>query len=104
MNDRSKAQILWKLTEGYRLTFAIAIGSMAIGYVFMFGVPLVAKFSIDAILAPEVIAPPWLFTLASFLSFEEKPGMLAQGKSQPQAAKLTPRKQQRRRGTVSIDE
>jgi len=77
VKDRNKAQILWKLTEGYRLTFAIAIGSMAIGYVFMFGVPLVAKFSIDAILAEEIVAPPWLFTLASWISFGEKPGMLA---------------------------
>ncbi len=57
MNDRSKAQILWKLTEGYRLTFVIAIGSMAVGYVFMFGVPLLAKFSIDAILAPAIHTP-----------------------------------------------
>ena len=77
MNDRSKVQILWKLTEDYRLTFVLAIGSMAVGYVFMFGVPLVAKFSIDAILAPEVNAPPWLFAMASWISFEEKPGMFA---------------------------
>lgn len=77
MNDRSKIQILWKLTEGYRLVFAIAIGSMAIGYVFMFGVPLIAKFSIDAILYPEVSAPSWLFTLAGWISFGDEPGMLS---------------------------
>ena len=35
VNDRSKAQLLWRLSEGYRITFVGAIGSMTIGYVFM---------------------------------------------------------------------
>lgn len=78
MNDRSKVYILWNLTKGYRLTFVIAIGSMAIGYVFMFGVPLVAKFSIDAILAPQDMAPPdWLIRLARSVSTSDEPGMMA---------------------------
>ncbi len=77
VKDRSKIQRLWELTEGYRLTFSIAIGSMACGYVFMFGVPLVAKFSIDAILDPQNIqAPAWLDFLATTISFGEPPGML----------------------------
>ncbi len=77
LDDRVKARILWSLTEGYRLTFAIAIGSMAIGYVFMFAVPLVARFSIDAILTPEAIpAPAWLRQLALWLAPGDSPDML----------------------------
>jgi ATP-binding cassette, subfamily B, bacterial len=78
VKDRSKIQNLWELTEGYRLTFSIAIGSMACGYVFMFGVPLVAKFSIDAILDPlNIVAPAWLAFLATMVSFGEQPGMVS---------------------------
>ena len=68
---------MWNLTKGYRLSFAIAIGSMAVGYMFMFGVPLVAKFSIDAILAPQDMAPAdWLLQLARSISTGDEPGIV----------------------------
>jgi ATP-binding cassette subfamily B protein len=50
---------------------------MAVGYVLMFGVPLVAKFSIDAVLAdgaPKV--SDWLYFLATWISVSSEPDML----------------------------
>ena len=70
MNDRKKARLLWVHTEGFRGPFSWAILAMAIAYIFMFGAPLLATFSIDAILAGDDFkAPSWAITLASvFLS------------------------------------
>lgn len=77
MNDRKKALILWQLTKGYRLTFASAILAMATGYVFLFGVPLIAKFTIDAIeLGNKLSVSPWLQRLAGTISFGHRPGMV----------------------------
>lgn len=77
MNDRKKALLLWHLTERYRLIFFMAIFAMAIGYLFMFGVPLVVKFAIDAIeLGDSYAAPPWLATLGSLVAVGGEPGMM----------------------------
>ncbi len=64
MNDKNKARLLWRYSEGFRLIYAAGILSMAVAYLFMYGVPLVAKFAIDAILEPESAAlPDWLMPL-----------------------------------------
>ena len=77
VNDRSKAQLLWRLSEGYRITFVGAIGSMTIGYVFMFCVPLVAKFAIDAIEdAQNLDVPDWMLLVSEAISPLSKPGMI----------------------------
>lgn len=78
MNDKQKALLLWETTRGYRLIFLIAIVAMAIGYLFMFGVPIVAKFSIDAIAkGGDVNAPVWLVPFAEVVTFgKETPAML----------------------------
>ena len=77
INDRDKARLLWAHTAGYRQPFAIAIAAMAVGYVFMFGAPLLATFSIDAILAgDEFRTEPWLTNLASLTSVEGPPAMI----------------------------
>ena len=69
MNDRIKAQLLWQSTKGFRPQLAVAIGAMSVGYIFMFGVPLVMKFAIDIIGAVGTdannIVPAWL---ASFVA------------------------------------
>ena len=57
VNDRKKARLLWTHTEGYRGAFGMAIFTMAIAYVFMFGAPLLAAFSIDAIRAGAEFSP-----------------------------------------------
>ena len=79
MNDRQKARLLWESTEGYRLTFATAIIAMAIGYIFMFGVPLAAKFAIDAIEQGDgFVAAPIVSNLAAIVHFGSgEPGLLA---------------------------
>lgn len=77
MNDRKKARLLWQLTRGYRLVFSAAILSMAVGYLFMFGAPIIAKFSIDAIEQGDaLVAPASLAELARHISFGGQPGML----------------------------
>ena len=77
LNDRRKAQVLWHITEGFRLTFLIAISAMAIGYVFMFAVPLMARFSIDAILDIESVqVHTWLQPLVDAVSPEEGASMM----------------------------
>jgi|TARA_B100001971_G_scaffold31293_1_gene25703 ATP-binding cassette subfamily B protein len=77
VNDRNKARLLWHLTAGYRITFAGAIAAMGIGYIFMFGVPLVAKFSIDAILEAENFeVPDWLYEIGSAISVNDDPSMM----------------------------
>lgn len=81
MNDKKKARLLWQLTEGYRLTFSMAIFAMAVGYVFMFGVPLAAKFAIDAIEQGDAWQAPagvaWSAGLLTFGdSFGGEPGLL----------------------------
>jgi len=73
----NKFRVFWDLSKGHRATYLVAIVAMAIAYVLMFGVPLVAKFSIDAILtegAPEV--PAWLYSLATAISTDSGPDML----------------------------
>jgi ATP-binding cassette subfamily B protein len=51
---------------------------MAIAYVFMFGAPLLAAFSIDAIRAGEDFSPdPTAIRIAQFFSGNDTPGMLA---------------------------
>lgn len=73
----NKFKVFWDLSKGQRVTYLTAIVAMAIGYLLMFGVPLVVKFSIDAILAdgaPE--APGWLYLLASWISVDARPDML----------------------------
>ncbi|MEX0942414.1 MAG: ABC transporter ATP-binding protein [Pseudomonadales bacterium] len=77
MNDRKKALLLWHLTRGYRMVFSMAIVAMAIGYLFMFGVPLVVKFAIDAIeLGDSYTAPDWLEALGALISLGPDPGMM----------------------------
>jgi ATP-binding cassette subfamily B protein len=72
-----KFKVFWDLSRGHRATYLIAIVSMAIGYVLMFGVPLIAKFSIDAILAEGTVSiPDWLYWLATLISADSGPDML----------------------------
>ncbi|HIL84353.1 MAG TPA: ABC transporter ATP-binding protein, partial [Pseudomonadales bacterium] len=55
-----------------------AILAMAIAYVFMFGAPLLAAFSIDAIRAGEEFSPvPSALLIAQFFSGNDIPGMMA---------------------------
>ena len=78
VNDRKKARLLWTHTEGYRGAFGMAILTMAIAYVFMFGAPLLAAFSIDAIRAGEEFSPtPSAILIAQFFSGDDIPGMMA---------------------------
>lgn len=78
VNDRTKATILWAQTEDYRGAFGIAILAMAVGYVFMFGAPLLAAFSIDAIRAGDEFAPEsWIVSLAGIFSLKETPGLMS---------------------------
>lgn len=77
MNDKKKALLLWELTQGYRLVFSMAILAMAVGYAFMFGVPLVAKFAIDAIEGGDAFEPgAWVVTAARVLTGGEPSGMM----------------------------
>ena len=74
MNDKIKAQLLWQSTKGFRPQLAVAIGAMSVGYIFMFGVPLVMKFAIDIIGAVGTdsnnFVPAWLASLvASIFSY-----------------------------------
>lgn len=78
VNDRKKAQLLWSHTEGYRGAFSMAILAMAVAYVFMFGAPLLAAFSIDAIRAGDDFSPdPRVMQIAQFFSGNAAPGMMA---------------------------
>ena len=78
LNDRKKARLLWTHIEGYRGAFGMAILAMAIAYVFMFGAPLLAAFSIDAIRAGEEFSPaPSTILIAQFFSGNDIPGMMA---------------------------
>ena len=77
MNDRSKVRLLWQFSAGFRITFLSAIVAMGIGYVFMFGTPIVARFSIDAILAADdFVVPGWLDQSSQLISFGQNPGTL----------------------------
>lgn len=77
VSDRKKARLLWSHTEGYRGAFGIAILAMAFAYVFMFGAPLLAAFSIDAIRAGEEFSPgPSTILIARFFSGDDNPGMM----------------------------
>ncbi len=78
VNDRKKARLLWVHTEGYRGAFGMAILTMAIAYVFMFGAPLLAAFSIDAIQAGDEFSPdPRAIGIAQFFSGNDTPGIMA---------------------------
>ncbi len=78
VSDRRKAAILWLQTEGFRGAFGIAILAMAVGYVFMFGAPLLAAFAIDAIRAGDAFAPEaWIVSLARLFSLSDKPGLIS---------------------------
>ena len=77
VNDRKKARLLWTHTEGYRGAFGIAILAMGLAYVFMFGAPLLAAFSIDAIRSGEAFSPaPITLRIAQFVSGDDRPGMM----------------------------
>ena len=77
MNDRDKAKLLWAHTAGFRQPFFIAISAMAVGYLFMFGAPLLATFSIDAILEGKDFQPaPWVVTIVSLISVSGEPSMI----------------------------
>ena len=77
MNDRDKAKLLWGHTVGFRQPFVIAISAMAVGYLFMFGAPLLATFSIDAILAGEDFQPtPWITEIASLTTLDQAPSII----------------------------
>jgi len=74
VNDKKKFSLLWRYSTGFRLIYAAGILAMAIAYVFMYGVPLVAKFAIDAILDPDAARlPMWL---APWIEPLLSPGML----------------------------
>ena len=76
-NDRAKAKLLWAHTAGYRQPFTIAIAAMVVGYLFMFGAPLLATFSIDAILAGDEFEPrPWVSKIASLATLNDTPSMI----------------------------
>ncbi|MFT5013966.1 MAG: ATP-binding cassette subfamily B protein, partial [Dinoroseobacter sp.] len=69
MDGRGKAKLLWQVSAGYRLVFLAAIVSMAVGYLFMFGVPLLARLAIDVITSPEQLTlPAWFAALAPSIS------------------------------------
>ncbi len=71
----NKYNVFWNLTQGQRSTYLMAIIAMAIGYFTMYGVPLVAKFAIDAVLSNGAQrVPDWLYRVATFLSAD--PDML----------------------------
>jgi len=64
-----KSRLFWNLSKGFRATYLTAIIAMAFGYVLMFGVPLIAKYAIDAILSNgDLDAPAWLYQLAGTIS------------------------------------
>ncbi|XOV90682.1 MAG: ABC transporter ATP-binding protein [Pseudomonadota bacterium] len=73
----TKARLLWDVTQGYRLVFLTAIGAMAVGYLFMFGVPLAARFALDAIAGGDTyVAPAWIHQLTAALTPGASPGLL----------------------------
>ena len=78
LSDSRKAAMLWVHTAGYRQPFAIAILAMAVGYLFMFGAPLLATFSIDAILAgDEFTTQAWIRDIAILFALGSEPGMMS---------------------------
>ena len=77
VSDRKKASILWAQTEGFRSAFGIAILAMAVGYVFMFGAPLLAAFAIDAIRAGDEFAPEGNLAAVSGFLLGDQPGMMS---------------------------
>ncbi len=77
VSDRKKASILWAQTEDFRSAFGIAILAMAVGYVFMFGAPLLAAFAIDAIRAGDEFAPEGNLAAVSGFLLGDQPGMMS---------------------------
>ena len=78
ISDKRKATLLWAHTEGYRVPFSMAILAMAVGYIFMFGAPLLATFSIDAILAEDSFTTkPWVTQVAKLFSLGAPPTMMS---------------------------
>ncbi|MCB1692261.1 MAG: ABC transporter ATP-binding protein [Pseudomonadales bacterium] len=78
MNDRVNARLLWQLTRDYRLVFSMAIVSMAVGYLFMFGPPLAGKLAIDVVEqgVDGADIPPWIHRIAEMLAFGSAPGLM----------------------------
>lgn len=77
VSDKRKARLLWVHTAGFRRPFAIAILAMGVGYVFMFGAPLLATFSIDAIMAgDEFKTSGWVLQLGTAASFGREPTLM----------------------------
>ncbi len=77
MNDKNKALLLWQHTSGYRGIFSVAIIAMAIGYIFMFAVPLVARFAIDAIEQGDTFVPPsWVEAMTRLITGSTESGLL----------------------------
>tara|TARA_R110002072_G_scaffold64_5_gene335 strand:- start:1665 stop:3506 length:1842 start_codon:yes stop_codon:yes gene_type:complete len=71
LDDRGKAKLLWQVSAGYRGIFSAAICVMAVGYIFMFGVPLLARLAIDVITDPEHLElPAWFAAVAPAVSLE----------------------------------
>jgi ATP-binding cassette subfamily B protein len=52
-SDAAKQKTLWELTRGQRARYASAILVMWLGFLFLFGVPIVARAAIDGVVAPE---------------------------------------------------
>lgn len=78
LNDRKKARLLWVHTAGFRGIFALAIGCMAVAYIFMFGAPLLATFSIDAILAGDSFtAEPGVERIVRFFWLGQAPTLMS---------------------------
>ena len=50
--------MLWHYSQGFRQHFLLAVAAMTVGYVMMFGVPLVMKYAIDIITAETGNLPP----------------------------------------------
>ncbi len=67
-----KSHNLWRITEGQRLRYTAAVGSMALMNLFMFAAPLIGKYAIDVIVEGDfALAQPQLLALAEALSGPE---------------------------------
>ncbi len=77
MNDRDKARLLWGLTQDYRLTFGLAILAMMASFACLFGVPLLARFVIDALAEGTAFQPAaTVARFAAWLAPDTTPGLL----------------------------
>jgi ATP-binding cassette, subfamily B, bacterial len=77
LNDRSKAHMLWHHSQGFRHYFLLAIVAMTVGYLMMFGVPLVMKYAIDIITITTGNVPPaFLEVPTRLLSAGDEPSIM----------------------------